>query len=174
MISKSKHLPQRTCIACRQIKEKKALIRLVRADNEAVEVDISGKKPGRGAYLCPNKACWEMALKKNRLEHALRTKLSDASCQSFISPKIKKRKPLEAEPVEEIGEEEPVEIPSIPEAPSEKPEEKQIRFAEDILAEALKVKIPDKIKDETKGKRKGKVIKYKKQDEHFIDDGSEA
>jgi predicted RNA-binding protein YlxR (DUF448 family) len=84
MISKSKHLPQRTCIACRQIKEKKALIRLVRADNEAVEVDISGKKPGRGAYLCPNKDCWEMALKKNRLEHALRTKLSDASCQSLI------------------------------------------------------------------------------------------
>jgi len=84
-ISKGKHLPQRTCIACRQIKEKKDLIRLVRAGNEAIEVDISGKKPGRGAYLCPNKDCWEMALKKNRLEYALRTKLSNANCQSLIN-----------------------------------------------------------------------------------------
>jgi len=74
--SKNKHLPQRTCIACRQIKEKKALIRLVRAENGFVEVDISGKKPGRGAYLCPEKVCWESMLKKNRLEYALRTKLS--------------------------------------------------------------------------------------------------
>jgi len=81
MRSKSKHLPQRTCIACKQIKEKKALIRLVRAENGTAEVDISGKKPGRGAYLCPNKVCWESVLKKNRLEYALRTKLSDDNRQ---------------------------------------------------------------------------------------------
>ena len=84
MRSKSKHLPQRTCIACRQIKEKKALIRLVRAENGAAEVDISGKKPGRGAYLCPKKVCWELVLKKNRLEYALRTKLSDDNRQILI------------------------------------------------------------------------------------------
>ena len=81
MRSKSKHLPQRTCIACQQIKEKKALIRLERAENGVAEVDISGKKPGRGAYLCPNKVCWESVLKKNRLEYALRTKLSDDNRQ---------------------------------------------------------------------------------------------
>jgi predicted RNA-binding protein YlxR (DUF448 family) len=81
MKAKSEHLPQRTCIACKQIKEKKALIRLVRAENGAAEVDISGKKPGRGAYLCPNKVCWELALKKNRLEYALRTKLSNDNRQ---------------------------------------------------------------------------------------------
>jgi len=73
---RSKHLPQRTCIACRQTNDKKALIRLVRAENGGVEIDISGKKPGRGAYLCSRKACWELVLKKNRLEYALRTKLS--------------------------------------------------------------------------------------------------
>ena len=84
MRSKSKHLPQRTCIACQQIKEKKALIRLVRAENGVAEVDISGKKPGRGAYLCPNKVCWELVLKKNRLEYALRTKLSDDNRQILI------------------------------------------------------------------------------------------
>jgi uncharacterized protein len=84
MRAKSKHLPQRTCIACRQIKEKKAMIRLVRAENGVAEVDISGKKPGRGAYLCPNKVCWELVLKKNRLEYALRTKLSDDNRQILI------------------------------------------------------------------------------------------
>jgi len=81
MRAKSKHLPQRTCISCQQIKEKKALIRLVRIESGVIEVDISGKNPGRGAYLCPNKVCWELALKKNRLEYALRTKLSNDNSQ---------------------------------------------------------------------------------------------
>jgi predicted RNA-binding protein YlxR (DUF448 family) len=81
MRAKSKHLPQRTCISCQQIKEKKELIRLVRAENGGIEVDIFGKKPGRGAYLCPNKVCLESALKKNRLEYALRTKLSNGNRQ---------------------------------------------------------------------------------------------
>jgi predicted RNA-binding protein YlxR (DUF448 family) len=76
-----KHLPQRTCISCKQTREKEALIRLVRAENGVIEVDISGKKPGRGAYLCPNTVCWESALKKNRLEYALRTKLSNDNRQ---------------------------------------------------------------------------------------------
>jgi predicted RNA-binding protein YlxR (DUF448 family) len=84
MRAKSKHIPQRTCIACQQIKEKKDLIRLVRAENGIAEVDISGKKPGRGAYLCPNKVCWELVLKKNRLEYALRTKLSNDNRQILI------------------------------------------------------------------------------------------
>ena len=85
MRSENKHLPQRTCIACRQTNEKKSLIRLVRTRNGIAEVDMSGKKPGRGAYLCPKKVCWEMALRKNRLEHALRTKLSDNNRQSLIA-----------------------------------------------------------------------------------------
>ena len=84
MRAKSKHLPQRTCIACRQIKEKKALIRLVRAENGVAEVDISGKKQGRGAYLCPKKTCWELALRKNRLDYALRTKLHDDNRQTLL------------------------------------------------------------------------------------------
>jgi len=81
MKAKSKHLPQRTCIACRQIKEKKALMRLVRIGNGIAEVDISGRKPGRGAYLCHKKSCWELALRKNRLDYALRTKLHDDNRQ---------------------------------------------------------------------------------------------
>lgn len=84
MRSKSKYPPQRTCIACRQVKEKKALIRLVRTENGVAEIDVFGKKPGRGAYLCPNKVCWESALKKNRLEYALRTKLNDDNRQTLL------------------------------------------------------------------------------------------
>jgi predicted RNA-binding protein YlxR (DUF448 family) len=84
MRAKSKHPPQRTCIACRQIKEKKTLIRLVRAGKGVAEIDISGKKPGRGAYLCPKKTCWELALRKNRLDYALRTELHDDNRQTLL------------------------------------------------------------------------------------------
>ena len=83
MGAKSKHLPQRTCIACRQIKEKKALIRLASTENGIAEIDVLGKKPGRGAYLCPKKTCWELALRKNRLDYALRTKLHDDNRQTL-------------------------------------------------------------------------------------------
>ena len=81
---KSKYPPQRTCIACRQVKEKKTLIRLVRTENGAAEIDIFGKKPGRGAYLCSDKVCWELALKKNRLEYALKAKLNEVNRQALI------------------------------------------------------------------------------------------
>jgi predicted RNA-binding protein YlxR (DUF448 family) len=81
MGAKSKHPPQRTCIACRQIKDKKALIRLVSTESGIAEIDVFGKKPGRGAYLCPQKTCWELALKKSRLDYALRTKLRDDNRQ---------------------------------------------------------------------------------------------
>ena len=82
--SQSEYQPQRTCIACRQVKEKKALIRLVRTENGVAEIDVLGKRPGRGAYLCTNRVCWESALKKNRLEYALRTKLNEGNRQTLI------------------------------------------------------------------------------------------
>lgn len=81
---RSKHLPQRTCIACRQRRDKKDLIRLVHTSNGNTEVDLSAKKPGRGAYLCPQKDCWEIGLKRNHLEHALRTKFSDDNRQVLL------------------------------------------------------------------------------------------
>ena len=83
MTVKSKHLPQRTCIACRQVKEKKELIRLVSTEKGIAEIDVFWKKPGRGAYLCYKKSCWELALKKNRVDYALRTKLRDDSRQAL-------------------------------------------------------------------------------------------
>jgi predicted RNA-binding protein YlxR (DUF448 family) len=55
-----KHLPQRTCLACRQVKAKQELVRLVRLTDGSVEVDPGGKKSGRGAYLCGVPECWEV------------------------------------------------------------------------------------------------------------------
>ena len=70
-----KHTPQRTCVACREVMPKRKLIRIVRTDG-GVRVDLSGKMPGRGAYLHNTRTCWEKGL-KGSLEHALKTRLSD-------------------------------------------------------------------------------------------------
>jgi predicted RNA-binding protein YlxR (DUF448 family) len=67
--------PQRTCIACRTTGDKRGLVRVVRSQ-DGVVVDPSGRKPGRGAYLCRRQECWREALKKNRLDSALKTRLS--------------------------------------------------------------------------------------------------
>ena len=76
----AKQPPQRTCVACRSTTGKRELIRVVRA-GERVELDLTGKKAGRGAYVCREAACWEVALKKGRLDAALRTKLAPADRQ---------------------------------------------------------------------------------------------
>jgi predicted RNA-binding protein YlxR (DUF448 family) len=80
----SKHLPQRTCVACRTVRDKRELIRLVRVENGVAEVDNSGRKTGRGAYLCREQDCWQEGLKGGRLEHALRTTLSRENKEQLI------------------------------------------------------------------------------------------
>ncbi len=71
-----RHLPQRTCVGCGTVSAKRQFIRIVRSPEGTVRADPTGKAPGRGAYLCPNRSCWEQALAKKRLERALRTVLS--------------------------------------------------------------------------------------------------
>jgi len=68
-----KHVPLRTCIACRQIRPKRALLRIVKPPEGAIVVDEKGKAAGRGAYLCRCQRCWQIVLKPGRLEQALRT-----------------------------------------------------------------------------------------------------
>ena len=72
----AKRVPERTCIACRQVKAKRDLIRIVKTKDEGIVIDANGKKPGRGAYLCKTKECWENGLKGNRLEYVMRTTLN--------------------------------------------------------------------------------------------------
>lgn len=74
-----KSLPQRTCLACRQVKAKQELVRLVRLADGSVEVDPGGKTSGRGAYLCVVSECWEVGLKGDRVERVLRTVLTQAN-----------------------------------------------------------------------------------------------
>jgi len=82
MRNTKKHIPQRTCTACRRVRAKRELIRLVSTADGSVEVDTSGRRAGRGAYLCPE--CWEAGLKGSRLEHALRTTLSEDNREQLI------------------------------------------------------------------------------------------
>jgi len=72
----SRHVPLRTCIACRKIKEKRQLVRLVHDADGGIQIDISNRKPGRGAYLCRISECWDNALVGGRLENALKTSLT--------------------------------------------------------------------------------------------------
>lgn len=65
----------RTCIACRQERSKRQLVRIVRTA-EGVQVDSTGKLAGRGAYLCRARACWNQALQSDKLNTALRTTLN--------------------------------------------------------------------------------------------------
>ncbi|MDO8536728.1 MAG: YlxR family protein [bacterium] len=70
-----KHVPRRMCVSCRQGESKRALVRIVRTPAGSVLLDVTGKMPGRGAYLCRSRACWQLASKKRILEHALHTPL---------------------------------------------------------------------------------------------------
>lgn len=70
--------PQRMCVGCRQMKNKKELIRVVRTPDGEIEVDLSGKKSGRGAYICPDEECFNMAIKGKRLQKALQVEFSDS------------------------------------------------------------------------------------------------
>lgn len=70
-----KHVPQRTCIACRQVAGKRGLIRIVRKE-DGVVVDLTGKQAGRGAYVHPSRECIQTVLNSNRLNQALRTSIT--------------------------------------------------------------------------------------------------
>jgi len=69
---RSRHVPQRTCVACRQTDAKRQLVRVVRAPDGSVTIDPSGKKSGRGAYLCDQVTCWQAGLKRGVLPRALK------------------------------------------------------------------------------------------------------
>ena len=71
-----KHAPQRTCVACRQVRTKRDLVRVVRTSEGAVVLDETGKQSGRGAYLCRQRSCWEKALSRQDLHRALKVKLT--------------------------------------------------------------------------------------------------
>ncbi len=66
-----KKIPQRQCMGCRERKAKKEMIRVVRGTDGTVNLDFSGKAPGRGAYICPNMECLKKALRSKSLDRSL-------------------------------------------------------------------------------------------------------
>lgn len=72
---KVKKIPQRQCVGCREMKDKKALIRVVKSPEGQVSLDTVGRKPGRGAYVCPNLECLRKARKSRALERAFETQI---------------------------------------------------------------------------------------------------
>lgn len=72
-----KKLPVRRCVGCNAQKAKKELVRIVRSPQGEVSVDLTGKKSGRGAYLCPSAACLAKARKAKRLENAFGVPVPD-------------------------------------------------------------------------------------------------
>ena len=82
-ILRQRHVPERSCVACREKRAKRKLIRLVCRDG-VVKIDDKGKETGRGAYLCPIRECWDTGLKGNRLDYALRTEMILENRQALV------------------------------------------------------------------------------------------
>ena len=72
-----RHIPERSCVACGKKLAKRELIRIVRTPQGSVDVDLSGKAAGRGAYLCRSLACWQRGLEKGGLERSLKLSIPD-------------------------------------------------------------------------------------------------
>ena len=84
MGSRPRHIPERTCVACRETNAKRELVRLVRAPDGSVTIDPSGKKSGRGAYLCKRVPCWQAGLKRGVLPRALKLEsIADTDLQTL-------------------------------------------------------------------------------------------
>lgn len=82
--ARPKHVPQRTCVGCGTTSAKREFIRVVRTPEGRVEADPTGKRPGRGAYLCASAACWQQALKRDRLARSLKTTISPQDREALL------------------------------------------------------------------------------------------
>jgi N utilization substance protein A len=157
-----------------------ASIKIDEASNTATvvvpdkQLSLAIGREGQNARLAARLTGWRIDIKSVSAIEAEKPPVQEPrparKARKTIPQDVTPIEPPEAETAEEAEVEEPVEVPELAEAVPEKPEERQIRFAEDILAGALKAKAPDKAKGGTKGKKKGKATKHRKQDKRFIDD----
>lgn len=75
---KTRKIPMRMCVGCREMREKRALLRIVKSAEGTIRFDPTGKASGRGAYLCRSRACLQKAMKQKQLERALETRIDEA------------------------------------------------------------------------------------------------
>ncbi|MGI6696856.1 MAG: RNase P modulator RnpM [Christensenellales bacterium] len=72
-----KKVPMRMCVGCREMKPKRELLRVVRSPEGEISIDFTGKKSGRGAYVCRDEACLDRAVKQRQLERALENPVNE-------------------------------------------------------------------------------------------------
>lgn len=71
-MSNNKKIPMRKCVGCQEMKRKKEMMRVLKTSEDTFELDATGKKNGRGAYLCFSKECFEKAVKNKGLERSFK------------------------------------------------------------------------------------------------------
>lgn len=82
---KPRKVPLRKCTGCHEMKPKKQLIRVVKSPEGAVSLDLKGKMPGRGAYVCPDADCLKKARKSRALERALETAIDPSVYEALVA-----------------------------------------------------------------------------------------
>ena len=75
--------PQRTCVGCGTVRGKREMVRVVRTPEGAVLADPTGKRAGRGAYLCAQEECWRLGLSKGRLQRSLKVKITSEDADAL-------------------------------------------------------------------------------------------
>ena len=80
-----KKIPMRKCMGCIEMKPKRELIRAVKSPEGEISLDLTGKKSGRGAYICPDKKCFDKARKGKRIEKALETSIPEEVYDAMAS-----------------------------------------------------------------------------------------
>ena len=82
---KPRKIPMRMCVGCREMKPKRELLRVVRSPEGEISFDMTGRKPGRGAYVCRSADCLQQAIRKKQLERAFSAPVSDAVRDSLMA-----------------------------------------------------------------------------------------
>ena len=75
---KTRKIPMRMCVGCREMKEKRSLLRIVKSPDGAISFDRAGKAAGRGAYICKSRDCLDKAVRQKQLERALEMKIEQS------------------------------------------------------------------------------------------------
>ncbi len=97
---KPRKIPMRMCVGCREGKPKRELIRVVRGPEGTLSMDATGKKPGRGAYVCRQVSCLSRAIKQKQLERQLEVSMTEEVAQALLAEleRLKDLPPEEEEP----------------------------------------------------------------------------
>ena len=82
-MAQNRHIPLRKCTGCQEMKSKKEMLRILRTAEGDILLDISGKKNGRGAYVCRSRECFEKAVKNKGLERSLKIKIPEETYESL-------------------------------------------------------------------------------------------